>query len=139
MRLKTGESSNETLIRSAWYWSKQKRTAKLKNVRLYPARLVIVSWIPFQRLEEQYPTSEMERAELAPRHKRRDMILVIHLKSGKKLLSTVPHPIYWRDAINRLLGISLLDWKEDQKPVDPVKTASGIASRGDKETLGGSD
>lgn len=113
----------QKLIRSTWYWSKNKRIKQLKNFRLYPDRLVIVTWKLFKRSQQLIPLRKIERADLSPRHKRRDMVLVIRLKSGKKVLSTVPGSIYWRDAINGLLGISLLDWKEEQD----LKAAAGAA------------
>lgn len=117
---------SQKLIRSTWYWSKNKRIKQLKNFRLYPNRLVIVTWKLFKRSQQLIPLRKIERADLSPRHKRRDMVLVIRLKSGKKILSTVPGSIYWRDTINGLLGISLLDWKEEQD----LKTAAGAASLG---------
>jgi len=115
-------TSKNGLIRSTWYWSKHKRRKHLKNFRLYSDRLVIVTWKIFRRAEEVIPIKKIDRADLAPRHKRRDMVLVIRFKSGKKILSTVTGPIYWRDAINGLLGISLLDWKEEQGALQESST-----------------
>lgn len=123
------------LIRSTWYWSKHKRRKHIKNFRLYPDRLTIVTWKLFRRSQEVIPMKKIERADLVPRHKRRDMVLVIRFKSGKKILSTVPGPIYWRDAINGLLGISLLDWKEaqgapqDSSPAIPLEAAVTASPR----------
>lgn len=89
-------------LRSIWYWSKAKR-GTLKRLQLFDdvleeMQIGLGGWHT-----HRIALGDVERVDLVPRHKSRDMLLLLRFKDGSKQVLGVPQTPMWQQAIRTCL------------------------------------
>lgn len=110
MSTSTGDAILKVSYRAAKQW-------RWRKVELYHDRVVIASRGLTNKRTKVVALSEVDRADLIPKHGTADTILVLRLHDGSKEMLGVPGQGVWHARINELLGHNTLS---PDRPLPPA-------------------